>query len=136
MNEKQISKLDKYINEINNDQTLKHKIEKINLLLTNSNQMNGSMSFLNDSLNHEQNLVNPSLNIDDSINSNEKINYDLIESLLIDLRKFIAMNVFNWNTKMTEFFKKSKSEDVIIPYSFFLIKNIPTKSFTITYMVF
>lgn len=121
MNEKQISKLDKYINEINNDQTLKHKIEKINLLLTNSNQMNGSMSFLNDSLNHEQNLVNPSLNIDDSINSNEKINYDLIESLLIDLRKFIAMNVFNWNTKMTEFFKKSKSEDVIIPYSFFLI---------------
>ena len=121
MNEKQISKLDKYINEINNDQTLKHKIEKINLLLTNSNQMNGSMSFLNDSLNHEQNLVNPSLNIDDSINSNEKINYDLIESLLIDLRKFIAMNVFNWNTKMTELFKKSKSEDVIIPYSFFLI---------------
>ena len=51
LNEKQISKLDKYINEINNDQTLKHKIEKINLLLTNSNQMNGSMSFLNDSLN-------------------------------------------------------------------------------------
>jgi hypothetical protein len=121
LNEKQISKLDKYITEINNDQTLKHKIEKINLLLTNSNQINGSMSILNDSLNNEQDIVNPSLNIDDSINSNEKINYDLIESLLIDLRKFIAMNVFNWNTKMTEFFKKSKSEDVIITYSFFLI---------------
>jgi hypothetical protein len=68
LNEKQISKLDKYINEINNDQTLKHKIEKINLLLTNSslNQSNGSISFLNDSLNNNNNneaAINP-LDID------------------------------------------------------------------------
>ena len=123
MNEKQISKLDKYINEINNDQTLKHKIEKINLLLTNSslNQSNGSISFLNDSLNNNNNneaAINP-LDIDhedDDSNLNEQqqqqINYDLIETLLIDLRKFIAMNIFNWNTKMTEFFKKSKTDDV------------------------
>ena len=78
LNEKQISKLDKYINEINNDQTLKHKIEKINLLLTNSslNQSNGSISFLNDSLNNNNNeaAINP-LDIDhedDDSNLNEQ----------------------------------------------------------------
>lgn len=112
MGEKQTQKLDKFISEINNDQTLKHKIEKINLLLTNSASLNESI------LNSEIVVSESSLSklneikINDST-SGEQVNYDLIEMLLIDLRKFIANSVSNWNNKMTDFFKKSTKSDEV-----------------------
>lgn len=111
-----MQKLDKYITDINNDQTLKHKIEKINLLLTNSsnlsiNEVSNPIDMLNndliDSLNHSDIA---------ELSEKQKVNYDLIEMLLIDLRKYISNSAFNWNTKMTEFFKKSKFEDVCLHF--------------------
>lgn len=54
----------------------------------------------------ESNMLSLSSNHDDS-----NVNYDQIDMLLIDLRKYIAMSVHNWNTKMSEFFKKSKFDD-------------------------
>ena len=42
---------------------------------------------------------------------NQSVNYELVEMHLIELRKFIAVSTFNWNTKMSEFFKKTKFDD-------------------------
>ena len=117
LTEKQIQKLDKYISEINNDQTLKHKIEKINLVLTNQSAELNALPLT--SLNNNESIFNTlKLEIDEGqLNKNEhlqQVNYDLTEMLLIDLRKYIASSVVHWNTKMTEFFKKSKTDDVIV----------------------
>jgi hypothetical protein len=131
--------------QINSDSTLRHKIEHINLLLTNQSAMNSPSSPT--TLLKSTDLVSNE-NKDgehfpeDSIDSIEKtkadkrcstelssspnsiatfspaqchhvnINYDKIEILLIDLKKYIANSVNSWNTKMSEFFKKNKYDDV------------------------
>jgi hypothetical protein len=110
LTEKQTQKLDKYISEINNDQTLKHKIEKINLLLTNSANLNESM-LNNDSLNN-LNESNDSVSSEQIKKESKPINYFLIEMLFIDLKKYIANSVYYWNNKMNDFFKKSTKDDV------------------------
>ena len=129
LQEKQIQKLDQYILQLNGDTTLKHKIEKINLLLTNQIQVNAHSANTNSpdalvaavpfsgntndsvglELVNDENLTNTKIDL--SKNESAKINYDLIEMFLIELRKFIATSTFNWNTKMAEFFKKSKFDD-------------------------
>lgn len=94
LNEKQLQKLEQYIGQITTDQTLKGKIERINLLLTN----------------HQ-----PSLGPGDVVigeNEPKRIDYDLIDMLMIDLRKYLAGSVLQWNTRMNEFFKKTKLDDV------------------------
>ena len=107
LHEKQIQKLDQYIGQINADLTLKTKIEKINLLLTNSSS---SLSQNNDlTLSNGEAIISTN---DLSVKQKQNIDYDLIDMLLTDLRKFIANSVFYWNTKMSEFFKKSKHDDV------------------------
>ena len=123
--------------QINNDQTLRHKIETINLLLTNQLSPINNPSILSNSpsMNTQHNALinelilsaaNDELDSDNELstssnrNSKElrtctnesKINYDQVEMLLIDLRKYIANTVNNWNTRMAEFFKKTKFDDV------------------------
>jgi len=117
LTEKQIQKLDKYISEINNDQTLKHKIEKINLVLTNQSTQLNTLPLA--SSNNNESIFNTlQLEIDEGqLHSSEhlqQVNYDLTEMLLIDLKKYLASSVVHWNTKMTEFFKKSKTDDVTV----------------------
>ena len=109
--EKQINKLDQYISTINSDTILKHKIEKINLLLTNQvhtgiEKVIPADTDLNGSI---ENLVTNDLSKIES----EPVNYELIELHLIELRKFIATSISHWNTKMTEFFKKNKFDEHI-----------------------
>lgn len=107
MIEKQINKLDQYLVQLNSDMTLKHKIEKINLLLTN--QVKADRDVMNDSGDLDApNILNVS---DLSRNESGPVNYELVEMHLIELRKFIATSTFNWNTKMSEFFKKKFEED-------------------------
>jgi len=69
---------------------------------------------------NEGGLVSPATNESDeqlgnsnSSSSLSSVNYELIDMLLIDLRKYIASSVVVWNTKMSEFFKKPKFEEVI-----------------------
>ena len=127
--------------QINNDQTLRHKIETINLLLTNQLSPINNPSILSNSpsMNTQHNALinelilsaaNDELDSDNELstssnrNSKElrtstnesKINYDQVEMLLIDLRKYIANTVNNWNTRMAEFFKKTKFDDVYISF--------------------
>ncbi|CAF0732180.1 unnamed protein product [Brachionus calyciflorus] len=89
LSDKQIQKLDKFINQIASDYTLKSKIEKINLILTN-------------------NLHDASSN-----DSPKEVNYTLIDLLMIELKKYLANFSVHWNTKVVEFFnnKKTKSAD-------------------------
>ena len=144
LHENQNRTLDSYIMQINSDSTLRHKIEHINLLLTNQSAMSSPSS---PKILKSTNLVSNE-NKDgehfpeESIDSIEKpkadkrcstelssspnsiatfsstqcqhvnINYDKIEILLIDLKKYIANSVNSWNTKMSEFFKKNKYDDV------------------------
>jgi hypothetical protein len=86
LNDKQSQKLDQYLQLLNNDTTLKQKIEKINLLLTN-------------------------FNLKEKENRTSSIDYDTIDLLMIDLKKYIANSVHNWNTKMSDFYKKSKHDE-------------------------
>ena len=59
-----------------------------------------------------------------------KINYDAVEMLLIDLKKYIAASVLNWNTKMSEFFKKTTFDDVInMSKVFDSLKMLPIELF-------
>ena len=91
MHERQIQKLDQFIMQINSDSTLKHKFETINVILTNQ-LSNLKLEYLN--LPHH---VYKLINIDNSDSehaegNNEpvtsKINYDAVEMLLIDLKKY------------------------------------------------
>lgn len=132
--------------------TLRHKIEKINLLLTNQKSTKGylnneyfstsiSESTVNNQLSASPNntlgepttvtassvssassSVNERQQIDDLVDEHQMItsptignvNYELIDMLLIDLKKFIANNVSVWNTRMSEFFKKPKDVSNLI----------------------
>ena len=75
----------------------------------------------NDVLDNENELLsslNKSAELKSFSHQNEsKINYDQVEMLLIDLRKYIANTVNNWNTRMTEFFKKTKFDDVCVIFT-------------------
>ena len=148
LHENQNRILDQYIMQINSDITLRHKIEHINLLLTNqslaspnanmpaslssfnlhTDTQDGSMddgSVFNESLDKKKEAKftssheSTSSPIMDQFNSplqnssHANINYDNIEMLLIDLKKYIVSCVFHWNTKMSEFFKKTKFSDEI-----------------------
>ena len=104
LHEKQIQKLDLYTNQVNPDSILKHKIETINLLLTKSLSNQTDVS------------NNDGLNI-----QNELIDYNQIDLLLIDLKRFIGYNVNYWNNKMNDFLKKSKYENVLIKQVLHLI---------------
>jgi hypothetical protein len=138
LHEKQIQKLDQYITQINTDLSLKSKIEKINLLLTNSSSLNNNTNSLN-SL--SSNLNNNETNLSTSgliEKQRQNIDYDLIDMQLIDLRKYIANNVFYWNTKMSEFFKKSKHDDVSFNLSneeFFLSETALFKIYFISFIL-
>lgn len=132
MHEKQLQKLDQYVMQINNDTTLKHKIEKINLLLTNQKPITllSAKNGNNNNNESDQLGVSPSskpdtshvvglelansanLFADDDSNLLTNVNYDLIDMLLIDLRKYIANSVAVWNSRMSELFKKTKFDDV------------------------
>jgi hypothetical protein len=46
---------------------------------------------------------------------NEVIDYNQIELLIIDLKRYIGYNVNYWNSKMNDFLKKSKYDDVNSP---------------------
>ncbi len=109
MGDKQINKLDQFITQINSDTTLKHKIERINLLLTN--QVHLSSEADGSSLHGHLDILGQSDLDESSSKVGGPVNYELVEMHLIDLRKFIAINTANWNTKMTEFFKKTKHAD-------------------------
>lgn len=117
--------------QINSDTTLRHKIERINLLLTNRiiNKSNLNELLLKSntdmtSLGEDASDAMPFSQLDsDSIKSGgetatelvasqSKVDYFLIEMFLIDLRKYIAASVQLWNMRMSEFFKKSKFDDV------------------------
>jgi hypothetical protein len=129
--------------QINSDLTLRHKIEHINLLLTNQsggaslpsspniyskpsnfapNDNKDSQDDSDDSIDKVKDVkldsseLASSPNLIDTLNSSQNhqssINYDKIEILLIDLKKYIANSAHNWNTKMSEFFKKNKYDDV------------------------
>ena len=139
--------------------TLRHKIEKINLLLTNQKSTKGylnneyfstsggliSESTINNQLSASPNntlgeattvaassvssassSVNERQQIDDLVDEHQTItsptignvNYELIDMLLIDLKKFIANNVSVWNTRMSEFFKKPKDVSNLISILF------------------
>lgn len=130
--------------QINSDTTLRQKIEKINLLLTN----NSSSSNKNDNSNTItiNNMLTLNLssensgptstfylgdsNLQDSLTGSEKIsstpilpslnsteaNFYKIDMLLIDLRKYIANSAVNWNTRISEFFKKSSKFDDVIQF--------------------
>ena len=134
MQEKQLQKLDQYIIQINTDGTLKHKIEAINILLTNQNVLNNNKiikinnlteinfpSELIDEATTDKQKETPnviSLNdvslLNHKISAADQLNCDKIEILLIDLKKYIAGSAISWNTKISEFFKKSKFDDVIL----------------------
>ena len=43
--------------------------------------------------------------MDTSGSNGGAVNYELVEMHLIELRKFIATSIMQWNTKMSEFFK-------------------------------
>ena len=86
-------RLDQYIAQINADTTFKSKIEKVNLLLTN-HETKDSVTESDAQLKQQR----------------RNVNYDLIDMLLIDLRKYLASNVLHWNTKMNEFFKNKFDE--------------------------
>ena len=92
LHEKQIQKLDQYINQVIADTTLRHKIETINLLLTTKFMEN------NESFGGQ--------------NNHELVDYHQIELLIIDLKRFIGYNVNLWNSRMSDFLKKSKYENV------------------------
>lgn len=132
--------------QINTDLTLRHKIENINLLLTNQSlsspilnnmpsSINNNISAeiqefnqdnFNDSIEKKKAQVKLAASFESSPSSNStidacnnigknqnhaNINYDKIEMLLIDLKKYIVNCVFHWNTKMSDFFKKNKYTD-------------------------
>lgn len=101
-----MQKLDQYIAQINSDATLKHKIEAINLLLTNQmiNEDEQASSISNSNLDQKLAKKGPT----------NQINYDEVDLLIIDIKKYIANYVNSWNNRIAEFFnKKSKHEDVI-----------------------
>lgn len=165
LNDKQLQKLDQFIAQINNDMTLRHKIEKINLILTNqklspsrnlnefallsgttatADMLSASPSQMSTTATEGSSIslgggggggVLASQEMTTSFNGGQAgseqtssssggvdayggylspglVNYDLVDMLLIDLRKYIAHNVAMWNTRMSEFFKKSKFDDV------------------------
>ena len=153
LHENQNRILDSYIMQINSDLTLRHKIENINLLLTNqstpsspsgtsvnttynpNNQENNEEN-LSDSLNDsrkdtklgsiESTATSSNLMYTFSSNQNHNINYDKIEMLLIDLKKYIVNSINSWNTKMSEFFKKNKYNDEIGANSFGTVETSST----------
>lgn len=95
LSEKQIQKIDQYLVQINNDCSLKTKIEKINLILTN--------------------------NLQEAFKTTNEINYAMVDFLMIDLKKYLANFTIYWNNKIIELFsnKKTKSDDEIkLPQSF------------------
>ncbi len=128
MHEKQIQKLDYYIMQINSDTTLRQKIEKINILLTN----NSSSSYRNDNTISANNMLTSNVSIENNIpkstfylddsnlqqndstknsdqisstpilqlQTNNEANFYKIDILLIDLRKYIANSAINWNTRI------------------------------------
>ena len=124
--------------QVNTDTTLRHKIEAINLLLANQNILskNTTTIRINNMLvfnfPHEpadsQSSTHSSSNADNQVNDHglsasspshpkphaPQMNCDKLELLLIDLRKYIANSVIYWKTKISEFFKKSKFDDVDI----------------------
>jgi hypothetical protein len=118
LHEKQIQKLDQYVAKINADQSqsLKHKIETINLKLTGQKVSSSTSTILINNMFSINLLSSSEPNKDQAVNSmsssSSKINYDEIDMLLIDLRKYLANYVLSWNTKMSEFFKKSKFDEV------------------------
>lgn len=160
LNDKQLQKLDQFIAQINNDTTLRHKIEKINLTLTNQQKLSNTRSSMSNELSPGSTSINSSVGdgvlsaspsqaswaaregasmssetssvaatsveqIDEQQATNgggggkSLVNYERVDMLLIDLRKYIAHSVYVWNTRMSEFFKKSKTEDVSL---FFRVK--------------
>ncbi len=104
LHEKQIKMLDQYIAQISSDTTLKNKIEKINLLLTNHETKEGVHASVA--------AITTESTSELQKKQQKNINYDLIDMFLIDLRKYIAASVQNWNAKMNDFFKKTKFDDV------------------------
>jgi hypothetical protein len=111
--------------QINSDTTLRHKIERINLLLTNrlsANDLLLKVGLASNLVGVEEATISNSNNNSDAMPFSQlpvggdvaasKVDYSLIEMLLIDLRKYIASSVHLWNMRMSEFFKKSKFEDV------------------------
>jgi hypothetical protein len=112
LHEKQIKMLDQYITQIMTDSTLKAKSEKIHLLLTIHESKDGLMSAAANETTSELQQ-----------RQQKNINYDLIDMLLIDMRKYIAFTVHSWNVKMNDFFKKTKFDDVKF-LSFWLDKQL------------
>lgn len=113
LHEKQMQKLEQYITQINNDTTLRHKIETINLMLTKSTVSPNSSSQQVDNDNDNDEMLNINSKIQENgAHKSETIDYNQIELLLIDLKKYIGLTVNYWNNKMSDFLKKSKYEDV------------------------
>jgi len=117
--QQQQAKLDKYMSQLNADTALKHRIEKINLLLTNQ-AVNESFDDSTDTQQLDGEGVaaesevangNSSRLLDTSGSNGGTVNYELVEMHLIELRKFIASSIVQWNTKMAEFFKKTKFDE-------------------------
>lgn len=122
-----MTKLDQFIAQINSDTTLKYKIERINLLLTNQmHHMSPDRELeSNSEIENDNKLSGTDLKGDFGIlegselasegNNNNKgpVNYELVEMHLIELRKFIATSTAGWNAKMAEFFKKTKYADTV-----------------------
>lgn len=127
LHEKQIQKLEQYVAKINTDQsqTLKHKIETINLKLTGQKVSSNTSTIVINNMFSINLLSSSEPNKDSTISamssSDSKINYDEIDMLLIELRKYLAHYVLNWNTKMSEFFKKSKFDEVTSHYLLILL---------------
>jgi len=107
------------MSQLNADTALKHRIEKINLLLTNQ-AVNESFDDSTDTQQLDGEGVaaesevangNSSRLLDTSGSNGGTVNYELVEMHLIELRKFIASSIVQWNTKMAEFFKKTKFDE-------------------------
>jgi hypothetical protein len=135
--------------QINSDTTLRQKIEKINLLLTNNSSLStktdnsntvtiNNVLALNSSNENSQNVQSSAFYIGDSnlqqhdsttsvdqisstptlsTQNSVEANFYKIDMLLIDLRKYIANSAVNWNTRISEFFKKSSKFDDVIKFT-------------------
>ncbi len=110
----QLTKLDQYIGKLNSDTSLKNRIEKINLLLTNQEVDESFESNSEDAVSSsvqvlisEEGKQNVNKLLDTSSSNGGAVNYELVEMHLIELRKFITTSIVHWNTKMSEFFKVS-----------------------------